>query len=323
MNRRRFVWSALGVALASGIARAADAYPRRKSETGGGDAAGTVLDMLARRVAAHLAKATGQQVIVDNKPGASGTLGASAVANATPDGYTLFYGGASELGLAPILFPNLPYLRDKPFAPITRFTRGSAILLVSPALPVSNIQDLVKLAKARPGGLKGGSPGTGTLTHLLLLALNHAAGIEIMHVPYKSGVQAMSDVMAGHIDMMFDWTISSRAFTESGKLRPVLIAGSARKPYLPNIPAATELGWKDLDFHGWNAFLAPGRTPRAIVSYLNKTLTPILHAEEFQMLAATAGSEIVTLSPEETAAFLAREQERYRELVRLTGVKVE
>ncbi len=327
MNRREFINSALAAVCADAVfsrrTEAADNYPSKPIKIVVAYASGTVLDVWARRVADRLSKAVGQQVIVENKPGASGTIGATSVANASPDGYSLLYGGATELALAPSLFPNLPYENEKRFEPITRFTSGSAILVANPNLPVTSIQELIVYARSHPGVLKGGSPGTGTLVHLLLLALNHVAGIEVLHVPYKSGMQALTDVMAGHIDIMFDWTTSSRGFITAGKLRPLVIAGSERKPFIPQVPAATEFGWKDLDFWGWNAFMAPAKTPKHIVGFLHKTLLPILHSKDFEAEVALGAAEIVTTTPEELALFIAHEQKRYKELVRLTGVKLE
>lgn len=328
MQRRQVVQALF--TLAGGIAAlpcgrvwSAGSYPNRPIKIIVGYAAGTVLDLWGRRVADRLSKAIGQQVIVENRPGASGTLAATAAANAAPDGYTLFYGGASEIGLGPTLFPHVPYLNEKPFQPITRFTSGNAILVVNPALNLRSIGDLVAYAKAKPGTLKGGSPGTGTFVHLLLVALGKAAGIDILHVPYKSGTQALTDVMAGHIDLMFDWATSCRSFIESGKLRPLLIAGGTRKPFLPQVPAATEFGWNALNFHGWNVFLAPHRTPRAIIDVLHRTLMPILNSKDFEAELAQSAAEVVTLTPEETAEFIAAEQRRGRELVELTGVRLE
>lgn len=328
MSRRHFLQSSCALAASAvvvlpGMGSAADAYPNRPIRIIVAYAPGTVLDMWARRVADRLSRALRQQVIVENRPGASGTLGAVTAANAAPDGYTLLFGGASEIGLSPSLFPNLPYIHEKPFQPITRFTSGNAILVVNPALDIRNIDDLIAQAKAKPGSITGGSPGTGTLTHLLLLALNRSADIDILHVPYKSGTQALTDVMAGHIDVMFDWATACRTFIESGKLRPLLIAGSTRKPFLPQVPAATEMGWEALNFRGWNVFLAPHKTPRSIIDTLHKAMLPILRSADFEAEIALAASEIVTTTPEETAVFIAAEQNRARQLVQLTGVKLD
>ncbi len=328
MNRREagavlLSLGTLGVAARAMVGDAAETYPSKPIKIVVAYAAGSVLDIWARRVSEKLSKSTGQQVIVENRPGASGTLSASAVANSSPDGYTILFGGTAELALAPSLFPNLPYEKDKPFEPITRFLSGNSVLVANPALPVANIQELVAYGKAHPGTLKGGSPGNGTLTHLLLLALNHATGLEILHVPYKSGTQGLTDVMAGHIDLMFDWITSSKAFIAAGKLKPLLIAGSRRKPLLPNVPAATEFGWKDLDFGGFSAFLAPFGTPKAIIYTLHRELLPILRSKDFEADIALFAVDLVTTTPDELATFIASEKKRYKSLVRLTGVKLE
>lgn len=325
MQRRHFLKSSFTLAAMTAAPGPAlgGSYPERTIKIIVGYAPGTVLDLWARRVAERLSRAVGQQVIVENKPGASGTLGAMAAALAPPDGYTLFYGGASEIGLGPSLFPNLPYLNEKPFRPITRFTSGNAILVSNPALGLRGVDELVARAKAAPGKLRGGSPGTGTFVHLLLLALNRSAGIDILHVPYKSGTQALTDVMAGHIDVMFDWATSCRAHIEAGRLQPLLIAGSTRKPFLPQVPAATERGWEALDFKGWNVFLAPHGTPRPIIDHLHKAMAPILRSKDFEAEIAQSAAEITVTTPEETAAFIANEQERARRLVQLTGVRLD
>ncbi|MFN0314436.1 MAG: Bug family tripartite tricarboxylate transporter substrate binding protein [Burkholderiales bacterium] len=328
MKRRHFLmgasaWWMLGTIPHASQVRAQDKYPSRPVKIVVAYAAGTVLDVWARRVADRLSKAVNQPVIVENKPGASGTLGASAVAMAAPDGYTLLYGGVTELALAPYLFPNLPYEKDKPFETITRFLSGNSILVANPGLPFKSIQELVAYAKANPGKLKGASPGTGTLSHLLLLALNRSAGIEILHVPYKSGSQALTDVMGGHIDVMFDWMTSSKGFIAAGKMRPLLVAGSKRKPLLPDVPTSAEVGWPLLDFGGWNVFVAPFGTPKTVIGYLHRELLPVLHSKDFESDAASFAADIVTSSPDDAKAFIKNERRRYAELVKITGVKLE
>jgi tripartite-type tricarboxylate transporter receptor subunit TctC len=290
MKRRDFLmgasaWWMLGTIPHSSQVRAQDKFPSRPVKIVVAYAAGSVSDVWARRVADRLSKAIKQQVIVENKPGASGTLGASAVATAAPDGYTLLYGVASELALAPYLFSNLPYEKDRFFEPITRFLTGNSILVVNPGLPFKTIQELVVYAKANPGKLKGASPGTGTLAHLLLLALNRSAGIEILHVPYKSGSQALTDVMGGHIDAMFDWMTSTKGFIAAGKLRPLLVAGSKRKPLVPDVPTSAEIGWPLLDFGGWSVFVAPFGTPKTVIGYLHRELLPVLHSNPMRHLS--------------------------------------
>ena len=296
--------------------RADDGWPNHPLKLIVAAAAGTPNDVWGRRVAERLTKSLGQPVVLENKPGAGGTIGAAAAASAPADGYTLFLGSSAELTIAPNFYRDLPYSVERSFAPITRFLIGRSILVAYPGLGVHSTSELIALAKTSPGLLTGGSYGNGTVTHLLLEELNRAAGISVTHVPYKNGSQAITDVIAGHTSLMFDWETTSGGFIRAGKLTPLLVVGPKRKPSFPEVPTAAEAGLPDLDIWGWNAFLAPAGTPQAILERLHRELVPILNSPDYLKIAAEYGSEIATTTPDDLAALIQSEQKKRAALVR-------
>jgi tripartite-type tricarboxylate transporter receptor subunit TctC len=309
--------------LLSWPACGADPYPSKPIKIVVNHAAGTVLDVYARRIANRLEQSIGQAVLVENRPGAGGTIGASHVAKSAPDGYTIALAAAAELVVAPAFYRSLPYDTLRDFAPITRAGESSAVLVVNPSLGVKTFQDLVALAKKTPGKLACASFGNGTMVQLLLLQLNRLAGVNITHVPYKDGALALSDVVAGTADMMFNWATTTDPFTKAGKLIPVIVAGTERLPSLPNVPAATELGLDGLAFKGWSAFVAPAHTPQPIIERLNRELVRALQAPEVKAHLENLGGKVTPSTPEELAAQLRAELPRAAELVRITNAHID
>jgi tripartite-type tricarboxylate transporter receptor subunit TctC len=310
-------------ALACWPALGADAYPSKPIKIIVNHAAGTILDVYARRIGNRLEQSVGQTVIVENSPGAGGTIGADHLAKSAPDGYTIALAAAAELVVAPAFYRTLPYDTLRDFAAITRAGESSAVLVVNPSLGVKTLQDLVALAKRTPGKLTCASFGNGTIAQLLLLQLNRLTGASITHVPYKDGGIALSDVVGGTADMMFNWATTTDPFTKAGKLIPVIIAGTERLPSLPNVPAATELGLDGLAFKGWSAFVAPARTPRPIIERLNRELVQALEAPEVKAHLESLGGKVTPSTPEELAAQLRAELPRAAELVRITNAQID
>jgi len=315
---------ALGVAMlvVCSTSLAADTYPTKPVKVIVPTGVGTPWDSRVRMVAELLARRLGQPVLVENKPGAGGTLAAAFVANAAPDGYTLLAGTIADQSIAPAVYEKLPYDPRKSFAPITMAVRASPILVVNASLGVSDMKDLLALARAKPAQLSFGTYGNGTLTHLLLLQLNQMARIELVHVPYKNAADALTDVVGGQIAMMYDYVPTVGPFIKSGKLNAVMVVGPTRLKALANVPAAPELGFSTLTHRGWSGFLAPMGTPREVILRLNSDLVQVLRSQEITRDAERVSTEIVANSPEEFAQYIRSEQEALAQLATTTGARI-
>jgi tripartite-type tricarboxylate transporter receptor subunit TctC len=316
------VLAALMLAFGAAAVRA-ESYPSRPVKIVVGYGPGSTLDVRLRQIGDRLAAVLQQPVVIENRPGAAGTMGAAYAAKAKPDGYTLFFGGATELAVEPAVRSDLPYdvLRD--FDPIIQVGFGPAVLLVGTQSGVESIQELLSAAKARPGALTCGSFGTGSLTHLLLLQLNRTAGTQIVHVPYKNPASGLTDVAGGHTTMAFDYLVGASSLIAAGKLVPLVVVGDRRLDVLPNVPSAAEAGLPKLDRMGWTAVLAPKGTPPEIVRRLNAALGRVLASPEMIKAYASTGGRIVASSPEALGEFLRMEQKQYVELARATGLRGE
>lgn len=286
-------------------------------------AAGSAWDVRVRQLAEIVSKSIGQQVIVDNKPGSGGTLGADFVAKAAPDGYTILAGSQSDQILAAEVNGNVPYDASRDFAPVTQVVSSTLILLASNALDARTAGEMIALAKRAPGQLTLASYGHGTLTHLLLAELVHAAKVEITHVPYKSAPAGLADVVAGRVSLMFDLYTTCGQFIQAGKVRPLFVAAAKRHRALPDVPTAAEVGLPTVTRRGWGGFFVPVRTPRDIVQRLSREFASAAQSPSFRQAVEAAGGDIVTSSPEEFEAFLRNDREELRRLVKLAGAKVE
>lgn len=286
-------------------------------------AAGTTVDIRARQVADRIAGPLGQSILVENRPGAGATLGAALVARSAPDGYTILVGSVADQAVAPAVYPDLPYDPRKDFAPITQYAETAGILVVSPALGVNTMQELIALAKRRPGELSIGSWGNGTLSHLLSLQLNRSAGIDLLHVPYRSTTQGLTDVVGGQLSMIWDYPVSSIGFIKAGKLKTLMVIGDSRVAPLPDVPSAAELGLSGMHHKAWGGFLAPAGTPRPIVDRLNAEIVRALRSPDLERIFAEQGSRVVTNLPDEFAAFIRREQEQLAALAKAAGARLD
>jgi tripartite-type tricarboxylate transporter receptor subunit TctC len=300
-----------------------DEYPSRPIRFVVPYAAGTTVDIRARQVAERIAGPLGQSVVVENRPGAGGTLGAAQVAKAPPDGYTVLVGTIADQAVAPAVHAKLPYDPRKDFAAITQYAETAPILVANPALGVKSIREIIALAKARPGELTIGSWGNGTLTHLLSLQLSQLAGIELTHVPYKSSAQGLTDVVGGNLSLFWDYPVSSLGFIQSGKLTALMVIGDHRVQPLPGVQAAAEVGLTEMNHLAWGGFLAPAGTPVEIVQRLNREIVRALRSPEMEKALADHGSRVVTNSPTEFAAFIRREQEALAALAKAAGARIE
>jgi tripartite-type tricarboxylate transporter receptor subunit TctC len=315
---------ALGVlALCASVQALADPWPTRPIRFVVSFAPGTTADLRTRQVAERIAKPLGQPVVVENRPGAGGTIAGAYVAQAAPDGYTLITGSIADLAIAPAVYPKLPYDPRNAFAPITQYAETAPILFARASLGVRSPQDLIALAKSRPGKLTIGSYGNGTLSHVLSLQLQQVAGIQLNHLPYKNAAQGLLDLVGGQIDLFWDYAITSAQHVKAGKLRALFVVGERRVVPFPDVPSAAEAGLAPIKHLAWAGFLAPAGTPRPIVERLNAEIVKALRAPDMEQLLRDQGSRVVTNAPDEFAAFIRREQDEMAALVEATGAKLE
>jgi tripartite-type tricarboxylate transporter receptor subunit TctC len=308
---------------ASGTAAGADAWPTKPIRMVVSFAPGTTADLRTRQVAERIAKPLGQPVVVENRPGAGGTIAAAYVAQAAPDGYTLITGSIADLAVAPAVYPKLPYDPRRAFAPITQYGETAPILFARASLGVASAQELIALAKSRPGKLTIGSYGNGSLTHVLSLQLQQVAGIQLNHLPYKNAAQGLLDLVGGQIDLFWDYPITSAQHVKVGTLRALFVVGERRVIPFPDLPSAAEVGLAPIKHLAWAGFLAPAGTPRPIIDRLNAEMVKALRAPDMEQLLRDQGSRVVTNAPEEFAAFIRNEQEELAALVKATGAKLD
>jgi tripartite-type tricarboxylate transporter receptor subunit TctC len=304
------------------VAQPADPYPSRPVRLvlpfppGGGT------DILGRLIAERLAARLGQPVVVENRGGAGGNLGAEAAARAAPDGYTILL-AAPTLAISPSLYAKLAYDPIKDFAPISLVATVPNVMITHPSVPAQTLREFIALAKSKPGAMNFGSGGSGTSNHLGGELFNIVAGVQLVHVPYKGVNLAMQDVLAGNVQLVLIGIPAAAQNIKAGKLRALAVLAPQRSSALPEVPTAAEAGLPDLDVTTWYGVLAPAGTSRPIVARLNAELVRIMHAPDLKERLATMGTEPRTSTPEEFSAYLKEETARWGEIVRKAGVKAE
>jgi len=306
----------------AGLAQTPGQYPVRPVRIVVPQSPGASTDTTARLIAQRLTTALGQTVLVDNRPGAGSVIGTEVVAKATPDGHTLLV-VASSITLNPILHKNLGWDPVRDFAPITQLSSFPNILVVHPAVPVKTVKDLVALAKAKPGGLNYGSAGTATGTHLSAELFKHMTGTDMVHVPYKGGGAAIPALMGGQVQLMFATTVSALPHVRAGKLRAIAVTSPKRSPSAPDVPTIAESGVPGYDHTPWNGFLAPAKTPRAVVARLNEETARILHTPETKAIFMNEGAEPVGNKPEEFGAIIKSEIAKWGKVIQAAGIKAD
>lgn len=306
-----------------GAAAFAAGYPDRPVRMVVPFASGSNIDITARQIAPKFSEFLGQPLVVDNRGGAGGTIGASLVAKASPDGYTILMGNAPTHGMAPNLYKNLAYDPVKHFTPIGRTTTASFVLAVSSTLPVKSVTELVAYAKPRPGQLNYASSGNGTTAHLSGALFNNKAGLEIKHIPYNSVPQAFIDIASGAVALMFYPYQPLMPFIQQGKVRLLATTGLKRASYLPDVPTVIEAGLPDFVAYAWHGFYAPAGTSKPIIDILYAALSKAMTEPKVVSSLVISGVDIDVLPPGEFAAFTKVEVERYRHLIALAGAKIE
>ena len=285
-------------------------------------APGGASDVLARLIGQKLAERLGQPVVVENKPGAATTVGAAEVAKAPADGYTLLLAPAPFV-IAPLMYQNLPYDAARDFTGVALLASSPLILTAHPSVAASTPQELLALAKAKPGAIMYGSPGNGSVPHLATELFKMRTGTDFTHVPYKGGGPAVSDLVAGHIGVMFASPIEVSQHVAAGKLRYIVASTKDRVPSLPGVPTVGELGIAGFDVVAWFGVVAPAATPKDIVARLSQEIGQILAAPDVREKLAAQGADITFLPAPEFNAFIAREREQWGQAVKVSGAKVE
>ena len=285
--------------------------------------AGGTTDILARAAAQKLTESMGQSVVVDNRPGAGGNIGADVVAKSAPDGFTLLMGTVGTHAINPSLYAKMPYDHVKDFTPVVLVAGVPNVLVVNPSLPVNSVADLIKLAKAKPGSINFASSGNGTSIHLSGELFKTMAGVDMTHVPYKGSAPALTDLIGGQVQVMFDNLPSSLPYIKAGKLRAIAVTSSKRAPALPDVPTISESGLPGFDASSWFGILAPAGTPPAVVARLNTEVNKWLQTPEAKEQLLAQGAQAAGGAPEQFAAFIRSETDKWAKVVKASGAKVD
>jgi tripartite-type tricarboxylate transporter receptor subunit TctC len=318
MNR---TLAAILIGLAAGNACAQSAkWPAKPIRMYVGFSTGTSTDVVARIVADAVSPRLGQQVIVENRPGASATIAANLVAKAAPDGYTMVIGTPSAHATAPYAFLNLPYDPLKDFAPVALIGNTYYILAVAPQTGVKTVKDLVALAKAHPGQLNYASVGEGSLSHLGGLIFSEMTGTRSTHVPYKGSSQSILDVVANRVQFLFTAISTTQALHRDGKVRIIAVAGP-KQAAIPDVPTMAEAGYPDYKLYFWFATFMPAGTPHDIVTRMNHDINAAVTDTKTSKLLVDAGVTPETMSPEELAALMRKDAETFKQIVIKAGIK--
>lgn len=320
-RRALLILAALSFAVPMSNARA-DTYPSRPVKLVVPYPAGGTTDIIARLIATQLSEKLGQPFVVDNRAGASGAIGASSVAKAAPDGYTLLMGTANTHGINSALQKSLPYDALKDFAPITVVASTPNVIVVNPSVPAQTLQELIALAKKEPGKLNYGSTSAGGSPHMSAELLKMMTGINISHVPYKGAAPMLTDLVGGHIPIGFDNLPSAMPFIESGKLRAIAVTTAKRWPGAPSIPTVAETV-PGYEVSGWFGLLAPAGTPPAIVDLIQKSVAEAVAKPEVRKQLEAAGAEPVANSPAAFAKQIEADVARWKQVAETTGVKLD
>jgi tripartite-type tricarboxylate transporter receptor subunit TctC len=317
---KAFRWLSILAGLALVPAAEAQTYPDKPIKVVNGFGAGGGTDLLLRTILPKLGEILGQQLIIDYRPAAGGNLAMDIVAKAPPDGYTLLM-GSPGLATNPFLYRDLGWDAKKDFAPISLLGTVQNVLVVNPALPVKSVAELVALAKKQPGTLNFASPGAGTSLHLAAELFKEAEGIDIVHVPYKGGGQAMNDVLAGKPEMMFQVVGAALPYIQSGKLRALAVTGTERSSVLPDVPTMVEAGVPNYSAYTWNGLLAPAGTPRAIIDKLHAAIVKAMNDPSVVEGYARIGQDQAVSTPEQFTKLIADETTKWAEVIEKANIK--
>jgi tripartite-type tricarboxylate transporter receptor subunit TctC len=285
--------------------------------------AGGPLDAVARLLGQKVSESVKQPVVVENKAGAGGNIGADYVAKAAPDGYTILMGAVATHAINPTLYASIPYDPVRDFIPVTQVASTPNVLVVNPSIPASSVKEFIAYAKANPGKLNFGSGSTGSAGHLAGELFKSMAGVQMTHIPYKGAAPAMQDLIAGQVQLMFDNLASSLAQVRAGKVKALAVTTAKRSSLAPDLPTIAESGLPGFDINTWFGIFAPANTPREIVDRLHDEFARALAAPDVREKMLNLGAEPVSSTPEQFAAYIRSEAEKYARVIKASGAKVD
>jgi len=315
--------AAIALFALTAVAARGDTFPSRPIRIVVPFAAGGATDLIARVVGQKLTESLGQAVVVENRPGASGMIGADLVAKAPPDGYTLLMASTAEIAINPSLYSKMSYDPQKDLAPITLAGVTPLILVVNPASPLHSVADIVKKAKAHPGTISFASAGNGSVQHLSGELVKVLTSTDMVHVPYKGAAPALTDVLSGQVTMFFSGMPPAMPHVKSGKLRALAVTTPKRSPAAPDVPTMAEAGVQGFDISNWFGLLAPAGTPPGILDKLHDEAVKALMQPTVKERLAEQGAEVVADSREHFGAFIKAEADKYAKLIKVSGAKAD
>jgi len=323
MVNRTFAHALAGAALLAAAPHAPSAQaqwqPTKPIRMLVGFAPGGGTDATARPIAQKLSEALGQQVIVDNRPGAAGNIATEIIINSNPDGYTILMGTIAALAINPSLYGNLPFDPEKGLAPIIQAVDSTNILTLHPSVPAGSVKELIALAKQK--SLNVGSSGVGGTGHLALELFDYMAGVKMTHVPYKGGGPAMIDLVAGNIQLVFATAASAVPQIKAGRVKGIAVTTIKRSQLVPDMPTISESGLKGFDANNWYGLLAPAKTPRPIIDRLNAETTKILNMPDIKTILFNQGLDVAPGTPEQFAAYIKSERAKWAKVIKASGAK--
>ena len=322
-NLRQLALTSVAITLALGTAEAlAQTYPSKPVRLIAPSSAGGPVDLIARVTAQGLSDTLKQQFVIENRVGAAGLIGAELVAKAPPDGYTLLFGFSGPLAIVPNLNTNTPYDPVADFVAVSQTAAAPYVLLTHPSVPAKNVKELVALAKARPGKMHFGSGGVGVGIHMASELFAYVAGIKLVHVPYKGAAPAMTAVMSGEVDMMFNAIPPTLPAIRDGRVRAIAIGSDKRTDLLPGVPTVRESGI-DFSTEGWYGIVAPKGTPQAVIDTLYKAIVKTMASPEIKANMAKQAVDPSATTPEAFAKFIRSENVRWAKVIKAAGIKAE
>ncbi len=320
MTARGCGWAAAAVLAVATATAGAQPYPTRPVRILVPFPAGAGVDIVARMLGVPLTEIWGQPTVVDNRPGAGGTIACELAAKAAPDGYTLLLGNVSTFAMAPSLYKKVNYDPVRSFAPITLIDTSANVLVAHPGVPVTSTQALIALARAKPGQINYASAGSGTSPHLAAELFKSMAGVNLVHVPYKGSPQALTDLLGGQTQLMFASLVSALPHIRQARLRALGVTSLKRSSALPEVPSISESGLRGYDVSVWMGIVAPAGTPSALVAQLNRQIAAILQAPDIRERLAVQGLEAVSNSPAEFGSYIASEVGKWAAVIKQAGV---
>ena len=323
MKRHFLVW-VLGInfALMTGWV-GAQTYPAKPVRLVVPFPAGGATDILARTISQKASEKLGQQIVIDNRPGAGGTIGSDHVAKSAPDGYSLLIATGSTHSIGPIINPKIPYNVERDFAPVVYVAKTSSVLVVPASLPVKNLAEFIALAKSKPGQLNYGSSGNGTNSHLSGELFKAQAGVFLTHIPYRGTGLVFTDMMSGQVHMLMDNYVTAQSNIKEGKLRVLGVTSPQRLPFLPEVPTLNEQGLKGFDVSNWFGIYAPKGTPGELIAKVNSAFNQALQEPEMQKRLAILGATPTGSTPEQMGKMVADDTAKWAKLIRERKIVVE